>query len=164
MTLVKVLGTRLVDAGVSWLIFARPPAELAVQPAEEGSGAELYLLCDDVAVAALQAEGIEIPRPISDQSWGLLTAITLPGGIELGLTSPATRPRPSRPQSQAARQEKSWRTLASSPGHRPATLPPWLGDHDSSRPNRRPWGMGGRCESGPSCQGGTRLQQPEPSA
>jgi hypothetical protein len=121
-----------------------------------------YSNSDYSNVAALQAEGIEIARPISDQSWGLL-APRLPGGVALGLTSPATRPRPSRPQSQAARQE-SWRTLASSPGHRPATLPLWLGGHDFSRPNRRPSGMGGRCESGPSCQGGMRLHQPEPSA
>ena len=26
--------------------------------------------------------------PVSDQSWGLLTAITLPGGVELGLYQP----------------------------------------------------------------------------
>jgi hypothetical protein len=44
-------------------------------------------MCDDVAatVGALRAEGIEITRPISDQGWGLLTAIALPGGVELGL-------------------------------------------------------------------------------
>jgi predicted enzyme related to lactoylglutathione lyase len=85
-----VLELKSVDAGDGWLIFALPPAELAVHPAEEGGRAELYLLCDDVAatVAALQAEGIEIARPISDQGWGLLTAITLPGGIELGLYQP----------------------------------------------------------------------------
>ena len=55
-------------------------------------------LCDDVAatVAALQAEGIEVARPISDQNWGLLTAITVPGGVELDLYQPrhptATQP------------------------------------------------------------------------
>ena len=74
--LTNMLGTRSVDAG-GWLIFAPPPAEL-------------YLMSDDVAatVAALQAEGVEIARPISDQGWGLLTAITLPGGVELGLYQP----------------------------------------------------------------------------
>ena len=84
-----MLGTRSVDAGGGWLIFALPPAELAVHPASEGGRVELYLVCDDVAatVTALQAEGIEIVRPISDQGWGLLTAITLPGGVELGLYS-----------------------------------------------------------------------------
>jgi hypothetical protein len=88
--LVKVLGTRTVDAGGGWLILALPPAEIAVHPASEGGRAELYLLCDDVAatVTALQGEGIEIARPISDQGWGLVTAITLPGGVELGLYEP----------------------------------------------------------------------------
>jgi hypothetical protein len=85
-TLAKVLATRSVDAGGGWLILALPPAELAVHPAERGGRAELYLMTDDVA--ALQAEGIEIARPISNQGWGLLTAITLPGGVELGLYHP----------------------------------------------------------------------------
>jgi predicted enzyme related to lactoylglutathione lyase len=55
-------------------------------------------MCDDVAatVDALRAEGIEVARPVSDQGWGLLTAITLPGGVELGLYQPrhptATQP------------------------------------------------------------------------
>jgi hypothetical protein len=88
--LARVLGTRSVDAGGGWLIFALPPAEIAVHPADEGGRAELYLLCDDVAatVAALRAEGIEVTRPVTDQGWGLLTAISLPGGVELGLYQP----------------------------------------------------------------------------
>jgi hypothetical protein len=67
-TLAKVLGTRTVDVGGGWLIFALPPAKLAIHPAERGGRAELYLMTDDVtaAVAALQAEGIEVTRPISD--------------------------------------------------------------------------------------------------
>ena len=96
--LAKVLGTRSVDAGGGWLIFALPPAEIAVHPAEAGGRAELYLLTDDVAatVTALQAEGIQVTRPISDQGWGLLTAITLHGGIELGLYQPR-RPTATQP-------------------------------------------------------------------
>ena len=47
--LAKVLGTRSVDAGGGWLIFALPPAEIAVHPADAGGRAELYLMCDDVA-------------------------------------------------------------------------------------------------------------------
>ena len=85
-----VLDLPSVDAGGGWLIFALPPAEIAVHPAEAGGRAELYLMTDDVAatVAALKAEGIEVARPVSDQGWGLLTAITLPGGVELGLYQP----------------------------------------------------------------------------
>jgi hypothetical protein len=79
-----------VDAGGGWLIFALPPAELAVHPASEGGRAQLYLLCDYVAatVTALQAEGTEIAQPISNQGWGLVTAIMLPGGVELGHYEP----------------------------------------------------------------------------
>ena len=97
-TLARVLGTRSVDAGGGWLIFALPPAELAVHPATEGGRAELYLMTDDIAatVTALQGEGMELARPVSDQGWGLLTAIALPGGVELGLYQPrhptATQP------------------------------------------------------------------------
>jgi hypothetical protein len=48
-TLARVHGTRSVDAGGGWLIFALPPAELAVHPATEADRAELYLMTDDVA-------------------------------------------------------------------------------------------------------------------
>jgi hypothetical protein len=41
-TLVKVLGTRTVDAGGGWLILALPPAELAVHPASEGGLSCIY--------------------------------------------------------------------------------------------------------------------------
>jgi hypothetical protein len=86
----QVLGTRSVDAGGGWVIFALPPAEVAVHPAGEGGRAELYLICDDVAatVTALWAKGFETARPVSDEGWGLLTAISLPGGVELGLYQP----------------------------------------------------------------------------
>src|SRR6266478_6067810 len=47
-----VLGFRSVDAGHGWLIFALPPAEVAVHPAEKTSGEEkrheLYFMCDDL--------------------------------------------------------------------------------------------------------------------
>jgi hypothetical protein len=61
--LAKMLGTRSVDAGGGWLIFALPPAELAVHPASEGGRAELYLMTDDVAatVAASRPRGSGSP-------------------------------------------------------------------------------------------------------
>jgi hypothetical protein len=39
-------------------------------------------------VAELKTKGIAIARPISDEGFGLLTAIRLPGGGELGLYQP----------------------------------------------------------------------------
>ena len=44
-----VLELPFVDAGHGWLIFALPPAELAVHPAQSSGAQELYLTCDDVA-------------------------------------------------------------------------------------------------------------------
>jgi predicted enzyme related to lactoylglutathione lyase len=84
-----VLELPSVDAGGGWDIFGLPPAELAAHPAEE-SGAELYLMCDDIeaTVAELRTKGAEIARPVSNEGFGLITAITLPDGGELGLYEP----------------------------------------------------------------------------
>jgi uncharacterized glyoxalase superfamily protein PhnB len=85
-----VLGFPHVDVGGGWLIFALPPAEVAVHPTDGPPSHELYLMCDDVeaTVADLTAAGIEMTKPVEDQGWGLLTSIRLPGGSELGLYQP----------------------------------------------------------------------------
>jgi predicted enzyme related to lactoylglutathione lyase len=85
-----VLEFSSVDAGEGWLIFALPPAELAAHPADEAHHHELYLMCDDAhtTVDELQRKGVEFSRPISDEGFGLMTAIKLPGGAELGLYEP----------------------------------------------------------------------------
>jgi catechol 2,3-dioxygenase-like lactoylglutathione lyase family enzyme len=91
------LGLRAVDAGGGWLIFALPPAELACHPtATEDSGRhELFLMCDDVeaTVAELEAAGVEFVTPISDEAFGRMTRMRVPGGGELGLYQP-THPSP----------------------------------------------------------------------
>ncbi len=96
----EVLGFGHVDAGDGWLIFAAPPAEVAVHPTEgpssrpegrSGPGThELYLMCDDVeaTVKDLTAKGATFATPVTDQGWGLMTAIALPGGGGLGLYQP----------------------------------------------------------------------------
>jgi predicted enzyme related to lactoylglutathione lyase len=85
-----VLGFRSVDAGEGWLIFALPPAELGVHPAEDEPSHELYLMCDDIhaTIAELEAKGVKLARPITEAGWGLVTAIVLPGGGELGIYEP----------------------------------------------------------------------------
>jgi catechol 2,3-dioxygenase-like lactoylglutathione lyase family enzyme len=85
-----VLGLSSVDAGGGWLIFALPPAELAAHPAEESGAHELYLMCDDIAatVRELEGKGVQFAGPVSDQGFGLMTRIKLPGGGELGLYEP----------------------------------------------------------------------------
>jgi hypothetical protein len=78
-----------VDAGHGWLIFALPPAEIAVHPADAAPHAELYLMCDDVRaqVKTLEAKGITCGE-LQTERWGIRTAITLPSGAHLGLYQP----------------------------------------------------------------------------
>lgn len=82
------LGYPYVDAGDGWLIFKLPPAEVAVHPADAPSH-ELYLICDDLetTVSNLAEHGVACTPP-SDQGWGVLTTIRLPGGGRLGLYQP----------------------------------------------------------------------------
>jgi catechol 2,3-dioxygenase-like lactoylglutathione lyase family enzyme len=93
-----VLELPYVDAGGGWLIFALPPAELAAHPADEDGQHELYLMCDDVhaTVEELDTKGVEFSRSVSDEGFGLATAIRLPGGGELGLYEPR-HPTPLSP-------------------------------------------------------------------
>jgi predicted enzyme related to lactoylglutathione lyase len=88
--LADVLGFRSVDAGGGWLIFALPPAEIAAHPTDGDPRHELYLMCDDIhaTIEELQHKGAAPTRPISDEGWGLITAIAVPGGGELSLYEP----------------------------------------------------------------------------
>jgi catechol 2,3-dioxygenase-like lactoylglutathione lyase family enzyme len=92
-----VLGFSFVDAGHGWLIFALPPAEAAVHPAEDNGRHELYLMCDDLKaeIAALKTKGVPCSA-VQQERWGSLTRIKLPGGGEMGLYQPK-HPSPVRP-------------------------------------------------------------------
>jgi len=85
-----VLGFAGVDAGDGWLIFKLPPAEITVHPTEGLGKHECYLMCDDIEqmLADLTAKGVEISRPVSRESWGLLAPIKLPRGTDLSLYQP----------------------------------------------------------------------------
>src|SRR3954452_23582267 len=86
-----VLWLTSVDAGDGWLIFALPPAELAAHPASANGGdCELYLMCDDIeaTVRELVAKGVEFSSGVTQQRWGIITSIKLPGGGRLGLYEP----------------------------------------------------------------------------
>jgi catechol 2,3-dioxygenase-like lactoylglutathione lyase family enzyme len=93
-----VLGLSSVDAGQGWLIFALPPAELAVHPDAGGAGHELYLMCDDIqaTLAELRSKGVEVARDVTDQRWGRLAAIRLPDGSQFGVYEPR-HPSPLQP-------------------------------------------------------------------
>ncbi|MGA2588434.1 MAG: PQQ-binding-like beta-propeller repeat protein [Bryobacteraceae bacterium] len=82
-----VLGFSSVDAGHGWLIFALPPAEVAVHPAEDNDQHELYLMCDDLKaeMAALKKKGV------SAQDWPQWRGPHR-DGIATGFTEPKAWP------------------------------------------------------------------------
>lgn len=94
-----VLQLANVDAGQGWLIFALPPAEIAVHPGggefserhagHEMLGALMYFMCADIhaTVAELSSKGVRCTE-ISTAPWGVKTTIPLPSGGEVGLYQP----------------------------------------------------------------------------
>ena len=84
-----VLQYKSVDAGHGWLIFALPPAELAVHPSDQNDVHELFFMCDDVQafIGTMSEKGV-VCSPIEEQRWGSITRIALPGGGRLGVYQP----------------------------------------------------------------------------
>jgi hypothetical protein len=97
-----VLQLTHVDAGDGWLIFALPPAEVAVHPSERNDVHELFLMCDDLdgLIEELTKRHIVCDQ-VQDRAYGLVTALKLPGGGKLGVYQPR-HPRP-----KAARRRKT---------------------------------------------------------
>lgn len=83
------LGLPNVDAGDGWLVFALPPAELAVHPADAPSQ-EIYLMCDDIeaTLTILEHKGVEVRRPVREEAWGFVTEIVLVEGTDLAIYQP----------------------------------------------------------------------------
>jgi hypothetical protein len=84
-----VLAFPFADAGQGWLIFALPPAEVAIHPSTANDVHELYLMCTDVhaLIGTMKAKNIEC-SPVDEQRWGSITRITLPGGGRIGVYQP----------------------------------------------------------------------------
>ena len=84
-----ILGFSHVDAGGGWLIFALPPAEIAVHPAEGDERHELFLMCEDLKqeMANLQAKGVRC-SDVQEARWGSVSSIPIPGGGRVGLYQP----------------------------------------------------------------------------
>lgn len=91
----NVLKFSYVDVNNGWLIFKLPPAEIAVHPSDENDLHEFYLMTDDLdlEIRNLKKAGVSCDE-VTQQGWGRLTRIKLPGGGTLGLY----QPRHQRPQ------------------------------------------------------------------
>jgi hypothetical protein len=84
-----VLKFGSVDAGHGWLIFELPPAEVAFHPAQENNVHELFFMCDDLKSTMEKLAKAQVKcGPVSEERWGHLTKITLPGGGQIGLYEP----------------------------------------------------------------------------
>lgn len=86
-----VFGYRFVDGGDGWLIFALPPAELGIHPAESGDvRAELSFMVDDIvkAKAELEAKGMTFDGEPQDHGWGIVCPMHVPGGGTLLVYEP----------------------------------------------------------------------------
>ena len=84
-----VLKYESVDAGHGWLIFALPPAEVAVHPSDTNDVHEFFLMCDDIQalVAEMKRKNVTC-SPVDEQRWGSITRLALPGGGTLGVYQP----------------------------------------------------------------------------
>jgi len=84
-----VLGFGSVDAGHGWRIFALPAAEAAFHPHEKNDLHEMYFTCENLKseMATLAKTGARFGE-VSEQQWGTLTTILLPGGGRIGLYQP----------------------------------------------------------------------------
>lgn len=96
-----VLEFPSVDVGHGWLIFALPPAEVAVHPIDGDPaqapaaghsllGAVLYLMCDDLRglIHSLEDKNVRCTE-VTEERWGMKPTVRLPSGGEIGLYQPS---------------------------------------------------------------------------
>jgi len=84
-----VLRFPSVDAGHGWLIFAMPPLEAAFHDSEKNDQHELFLMCDDLSATLSDLKLNRVPvSDVSEQRWGKLASLTLPGGGKIGIYQP----------------------------------------------------------------------------
>ena len=90
-----VFGFTHVDAGGGWLIFALPPAEIGVHPAEgptfaSGVRHQISFMCDDIhaTIKELKAKGVKVAGEPKDEGYGITVMLNLPGGCDVMLYEP----------------------------------------------------------------------------
>ena len=94
-TLRDAFGWKHVDAGDGWLIFALPPAEIGVHPAEgptyeSGVRHQITLMCDDIGrtIAELRGKGVIVAGEPKDEGFGITVMLNLPGDCRVMLYEP----------------------------------------------------------------------------
>ena len=119
-----VLALPHVDVGDGWLIFALPPAELAVHPSPTNDGHALYLMCDDIEAFVTEMKTHQIDCGlVENPGWGLITHVSLPGGGRLGVYQPRhARPRGMRSGRSTKTPARPTTKNRSNASHRKASI------------------------------------------
>lgn len=83
------LGLVSSDISDGWLIFDVPEADFGVHPSDRAYHSISYY-CDDIheTVESLRSRDVEFSSSITDEGWGLLTHIRMPGNLEVELYQP----------------------------------------------------------------------------
>ena len=87
--LLDALALDHINAHDGWLIFTLPPLEIAVPPDDENGHHELFFMTEDIEAfrAVMLERGVNCGE-VSDQGWGLLTRLRLPGRRVEGIPVP----------------------------------------------------------------------------
>lgn len=80
-----------VDAGHGWLIFAAPPGEIAVHPADEPGPPELYLMCTDIKATIAELERSRVYRAGERTTVGTGDSLEITGRREARLVRAAAQ-------------------------------------------------------------------------
>jgi catechol 2,3-dioxygenase-like lactoylglutathione lyase family enzyme len=83
-------GWHNIDAHDGWLIFALPPAELGVHPADAPAH-ELSFMCENIreTMAELSGKGVVFEGQPEEQRFGVVVKMVLPGGVDVLLYEPS---------------------------------------------------------------------------
>jgi hypothetical protein len=66
-----------------------PPLEAAFHDSEKNDQHELFLMCDDLAATLRDLKSKQVTvSEVSEQRWGRLATLTLPGGGNVGIYEP----------------------------------------------------------------------------
>jgi predicted enzyme related to lactoylglutathione lyase len=99
------------DVGGGWLIFDFKEGDLGVHPTEGMDGApsgqhDISFFTDDIAmtVADLKRRGVKLDDEVADHGYGLVTHITMPGGVRVQVYQPKYVKRSSAEAGRAKRR------------------------------------------------------------
>lgn len=93
------LGLPAKDVGGGWLIYDFAEADMGVHPTMPPMGHpdgppsgthDVSFYCDDIeaTVKELKGRGVEFDTDVVDQGFGLVTRLTMPGGVSVQLYEP----------------------------------------------------------------------------